>query len=168
VFAFFAASIIISSCSKYNEEISPSSHFKTLEVVGDANAKLSSAALGTFDCSTLNQSTLTNKYRAKTISIYGADMGQWHNGLANSYKSNPGMFSLNPAYLKVYNYKSQIIMAIQKGAKDLASSYCTANTPACNAQIYWSSYLKDAINVYLNPVKAAISNDGTLSSKRAC
>lgn len=90
--------------------------------------------------------------------------GSWYDGLVAAYKSNPTAYSVNPAYSKIYNYKSQIIMAIQKGAKDLALSYCTDNTPGCNAQIFWSSYLKDAIDVYLNPIKTAITNDGTLTS----
>jgi hypothetical protein len=112
----------------------------------------------------LNENALNTKYRSKAIAKYGAVTGSWYDGLVAAYKSNPTAYSVNPAYSKIYNYKSQIIMAIQKGAKDLALSYCTDNTPGCNAQIFWSSYLKDAIDVYLNPIKTAITNDGTLTS----
>lgn len=163
VFVFFATSVIISSCSKYNDEVSPLSTLKMPVAANDAFAKLSYDVFGALDCSTLNENALNIKYRTKTIAKYGAATGPWYDGLAAAYKSNPNAYSLNPAYSKIYNYKSQITSAIQKGAKDLALSYCTDNTPGCNAQIFWSSYLKDAIDMYLNPVKTAISNDGTLT-----
>lgn len=164
VFAFFCSTILISSCSRYKEDVSPSTRLNASEAANDAYAKLSNDAFGSLDCSTLNESALNTKYRAKAVAKYGAASGQWYDGVAAAYKSNPNAYSFNPAYSKIYNYKSQIILAIQKGAKDLALSYCTTNTPACNAQIFWSSYLKDAIDVYLNPIKTAISNDGTLTA----
>lgn len=164
VFAFCTTSVIISSCGKHNAEVPPSSFVKTPKVPSDAYAKLSYDNFGSLDCSTLNESALHNKYRNKAIAKYGAAAGPWYDNLVAAYKSNPNAYSLNPAYSKIYNYKNQITLAIQKGAKDLVLSYCTDNTPACNAQIFWSSYLKDAIDVYLNPIKTAISNDGTLTA----
>lgn len=163
VFAFCTLSIIISSCGKYNDEVSPLSNSRTPEVENDAFAKLSYDNIGALDCSTLNENALNSKYRTKTIAKYGVAAGPWYDGLAAAYKSNPNAYSLNAAYSKIYNYKSQITTAIQKGAKDLLNSYCTDNTVGCNTQIFWRSYLKDAIDVYLNPVKTAISNDGTLT-----
>ncbi|GGM73310.1 hypothetical protein GCM10010967_01070 [Dyadobacter beijingensis] len=125
---------------------------------------MSNDNIGSLDCSTLNENALNNKYRAKTVAQYGAAGGTWYDNLVASYKSNPNAYAFNPAYSKIFNYKSQIIQAIQKGAKDLFNSYCIDNTPGCNAQIFWSSYLKDAIDVYLNPIKTNISNNGTLTA----
>lgn len=164
VFVFFAASVIISSCRKYSDEVTPSYTAKTPKVANDAYAKLSYDNIGSLDCSTLNEIALNTKYRNKAIAKYGAATGPWYDGLAAAYKANPYQYSLNQAYSKIYNYKYQITSAIQKGAKDLALTYCTDNTPGCNAQIFWSSYLKDAIDVYLNPIKTAITNDGTLTA----
>ena len=65
VFAFCVASVIIYSCSKYNDEMSPSPTAKTPKVAHDAYAKLSYDNIGALDCSTLNESALNNKYRAK-------------------------------------------------------------------------------------------------------
>ncbi|MGG7662205.1 hypothetical protein [Dyadobacter sp. BHUBP1] len=161
---FAVTSIILSACSKYNDKVTPTSAAKTPAMENDAYAKLSQANFGSLDCSTLNENALNTKYRNKTIAKYGAATGPWYDGLVAAYKSNPNAYSFNPAYAKIYNYKSQITSAIQKGAKDLALSYCTDNTPGCNAQIFWSSYLKDAIDVYLNPIKTAVANDGTLTS----
>jgi hypothetical protein len=163
VFFFSAASIIISSCSKYNDDVSPSSTAKTPAVAADAYAKMSDNNFGSLDCSTLNEIALNTKYRNKAIAKYGAATGPWYDGVVAAYKANPNQYSLNQAYSKIYNYKYQITSAIQKGAKDLALTYCTDNTPGCNAQIFWSSYLKDAIDVYLNPIKTAITNDATLT-----
>lgn len=164
VLLFSACSVVISSCAEYNEEVTPSSAPKSPQAVSDAYAKLSYDNIGSLDCSTLNENALNTKYRNKAIAKYGAATGPWYDGLVASYKANPNQYSLNQAYAKIYNYKYQITSAIQKGAKDLALTYCTDNTPGCNAQIFWSSYLKDAIDVYLNPIKTAITNDGSLTA----
>ncbi|ACT95274.1 hypothetical protein Dfer_4071 [Dyadobacter fermentans DSM 18053] len=88
----------------------------------DAYAKLAQANFGSLDCSTLNENALNTKYRNKAIAKYGAATGPWFDGLVAAYKINPNAYALNPAYSKIYNYKSQITTAIQKGAKDLALS----------------------------------------------
>ncbi|SDG38862.1 hypothetical protein SAMN04487996_11856 [Dyadobacter soli] len=108
VFLFCAASIIISSCSKYNDDVSPSTTAKTPAMATDAYAKMSGNNFGSLDCSTLNENALNTKYRNKAIAKYGAATGPWYDGLAASYKANPNQFSLNQAYAKIYNYKHQI------------------------------------------------------------
>lgn len=164
VIAFLTLSIISSSCGKYNDDMSVQPNLKSPMSERDASAKMSSNPIGSFDCSTLTESALNNKYRAKAVAKYGAATGPWYDGLFAAHKSNPNAYSLNPAYAKIYNYKSQITLAIRNGSKDLLNSYCIDNSVGCNTQIFWSSYLKDAIDVYLNPIKSAISNDATLTA----
>jgi hypothetical protein len=159
VFFYCFASIIISSCSQFDNEITPDANIADAQMPVDAYSRTASV-----DCSTLNETSINTKYRNQLISTYGSAIGPWYDSMKAGMAANPNAYSLNPTYVRIYTYLNSIKNAIRSGSADLAASYCIENTLGCNTQVFWTSYLKDAIDVYLNPIKSSILGDGSLTS----
>lgn len=159
ILVFCFCSIVISSCSNYNDDPTPSVKANSQETSKDAFSRLSAMDE---TCPTMESASWD--YRMQLISTYGSSAGTWYDDLQAELLANSSIYMTDPAYTKIFNYYSQIEAAIKNGSKDLLQTYCTANTTACNSQTYSTSMLSAAIAVYLNPVKTLINNDSSLTT----
>lgn len=150
---FCTVSAIISSCSKYNESVSPALNYTSTEMQED-NARINSA------CDPFTTSTQNTIQRSKVVSLYGLAGGTRYDQVKASYVSNPNQY-LN-TYTLIYVYKNQIQNAIISGAANYASKFCNDGI-ACLGQ-YSGAELKSKISLVLNPIITNIQNDGQLTA----
>jgi hypothetical protein len=149
---FCAVSVIIASCNKYNESVSPALNYMSAEMQED-NARINSA------CDPFTTSTQNTIQRNKVVSLYGLAGGTRYDQVKASYVSNPNQY-VN-TYTRIYAYKNQIQNAIISGAANYASKFCNEGI-ACLGQ-YSGAELKSKISLFLNPIITNIQNDGQLT-----